>query len=74
VQTQRTGVTFEYTARNTPQQNGKVERKFATLYGRVQSMMNGARFTQSLRQGLWAECAMTATMNENLAISTTKEE
>ena len=29
------GLTFEYTAPGTPQQNGKVERKFATLYGRV---------------------------------------
>eukprot|EP00980_Cylindrotheca_fusiformis_P026527 scaffold16354_cov75-Cylindrotheca_fusiformis.AAC.1 len=25
---------FEYTAPNTPQHNGKVERKFATFYGR----------------------------------------
>ena len=29
------GVKFEFTAPDTPQQNGKVERKFATLYGRV---------------------------------------
>ncbi len=29
------GVTFEFTAPNTPQQNGRVERRFATLYGRV---------------------------------------
>ena len=28
-------VLFEYTAPNIPQQNGKVERKFATLYGCV---------------------------------------
>jgi transposase InsO family protein len=29
------GITFEYTAPGNPQQNGRVERKFATVYGRV---------------------------------------
>ena len=29
------GITFEFTARQTPQQNGRIERKFAMLYGRV---------------------------------------
>jgi hypothetical protein len=33
---------FEFTAPDSPQQNGKVERKFATLYGRVQAMINDA--------------------------------
>ena len=28
-------IIFEYTAMNTPQQNGRVERKFATMYGTV---------------------------------------
>ena len=27
------GLIFEYTAKNTPQHNGKVERKFQTLFG-----------------------------------------
>ena len=29
------GIKFKYTAVDIPQQNGKVERKFATLYGKV---------------------------------------
>jgi transposase InsO family protein len=33
------GVQFEYTAPGTPQQNGKVECKFATLYARVRAML-----------------------------------
>ena len=33
------GVRFEYTSVGTPQQNGRVERKFATRYGWVRSMM-----------------------------------
>ena len=65
-QQQGLGVTFEYTSPNTPQQNGRVERKFATLYGRVRSMMNAARLTGALRTGLWAECARTATNLDNI--------
>jgi len=30
-------ITFELTAPGTPQQNGKVERMFTTLFGRVRS-------------------------------------
>ena len=43
------GIEMEYTAVNTPQQNGRVERKFQTLYGRVRAMLNGARLTKKLR-------------------------
>ena len=35
-------ISFEYTARNTPQQNSKVEKGFETLYGRGKAMLNGA--------------------------------
>ena len=33
------GIQFEYTAPNTPQQNGRVERRFPTLYGRTRAML-----------------------------------
>jgi hypothetical protein len=45
-------IQFEYTALGTPQQNGRVERKFATLHGRVQSMMNRANLPLTIRKGL----------------------
>jgi len=70
------GLHFEFTARQTPQQNGRVERKFATLFGRVRSMLNSAGLTgkhEDLRQGLWAECAETATKMENLAAKVDKD-
>jgi hypothetical protein len=35
---------YEFTAPDSPQQNDKVERKFATLYGRVRVMLNEAGF------------------------------
>ena len=35
-------IKFEYTSPRTPQQNGQIERKFATLYGRVRAMFISA--------------------------------
>ena len=70
------GIVFEYTARNTPQQNGRVERKFATLFNRVRAMLNGAGFTNDyayLRKGLWAEAVAVATKMENVIVTTNKE-
>jgi len=52
---ERLGLYFEYTARKTPQQNGRVERKFATLYGRVRAMLNGAKLPKATRDGLWGK-------------------
>eukprot|EP00980_Cylindrotheca_fusiformis_P022688 scaffold9579_cov84-Cylindrotheca_fusiformis.AAC.1 len=60
---------FEYTAPNTPQHNGKVERKFATFYGRVHAMLNGAGLQGELRDKLWAECGNTATIIDGLMVS-----
>ena len=58
-------VTFEFIAVNTPQQNGRVERRYATLYGRVRGVLNAANLNKTFRCGLWAECARTATILDN---------
>ena len=47
------GISFEYTAPGTPQQNGVVERAFVTVLGRARAMMNHAGFTMAKRQQLW---------------------
>ena len=60
------GIKFEFTAPNTPEQNGRVERKFATLYGRMRAMMSAMP-----KQGtntLWTEAAETATDLDNLIV------
>jgi transposase InsO family protein len=44
-------LTFEYTSPGAPQYNGTVERKFATLYGRVRSMLNAANLSSTLLSG-----------------------
>lgn len=63
------GITFEYTAPGTPQQNGVVERAFATLMGRARAMMNQAGFPKIKREQLWPEAAWTATKLENILVS-----
>ena len=58
---EKRNITFECTARDTPpQQNGKVERAFATLYGRIRAMMNYAGITPEKREKIWTEAAATA--------------
>ena len=53
------GTKFEYTAVGTPQHNSRIERKFATLYGRGRSMVIDAGIKEDLRQKLWAEATKT---------------
>jgi hypothetical protein len=52
-------------APGTPQQNGKVERAFATLYGKTRSMLNSARLTTTFRQGLRASCTSLSVQLKN---------
>ena len=62
-------VQFEYTAPNTPQQNGKSERKFATLKGRIRAMMNWAELDEEFRWKLWAYAAHCATQHDVILTS-----
>jgi hypothetical protein len=63
------GIHFEYTGPGTPQYNGRVERKFATLYGCVRTTLNAARLAKKLREGVWAEAAKMATDLTNLVVT-----
>ena len=57
---------IEFTSPHTPEQNGKVERSFATLWGRTRSILNNAGLEESMREKMWVECAATATILSNL--------
>ena len=57
---------FEFSALGTPQQNGVVERALATLYGRVQAMLNYTNMEGDIRKSLWAECRKTATNTDGI--------
>ncbi len=54
-------IKFEFTSPDTPQQNGRVERKFAILYTYMRSLLNAANLTRDLKNLLWAEAAMHST-------------
>jgi hypothetical protein len=41
-QAQGYGVKFKFSGPRTPQQNGKVKRKFQTFFGRIRAMLNSA--------------------------------
>ncbi len=60
---------FEFMAQKTPQQNGQVNCKFATLFGSVQLMLyldGVVDICKDLCKGLWAECDDTATKRRML--------
>ena len=63
------GLKFEYTAPGTPQQNGRAERKFQTLYGRVRAMLIGSGIQQPLRNSFWAEAVNTATELDGILVA-----
>jgi hypothetical protein len=60
------GIEFEFPGPRTPQRNGKVERKFLTLYGRIRAMLNGAGLEGELRDKIWAECVMNVNYLSNI--------
>ena len=61
-------VKFEYTARNTPQQNSLAEKAFDTLYSRGRAMMNAANIPKILRYSLFREAFKTATFLDGLTM------
>ena len=62
------GLKFEYTAVNTPQQNGRVERKLQTLYGRVRSTLVGSGIQLPDRNHLWPEAANVVTDLDSILV------
>jgi len=60
------GVTVEFTAPYTPQQNGVVERKIVMDCNQALAMLFGARLTESAQALLHAEAKATATKLSNL--------
>ena len=68
VEHEQLGLRFEYTVVSTPQQNGRVERTFQTLYGRVRSMLLDSGFESTLRFSLWVGAGTATTTLEGILI------
>ena len=66
-------VKMEYTATGTPQQNARVERAFATLYGRMRAMFDDAGIGETMKGHLWAEAANMATQIDNVLVKNPKK-
>ena len=67
------GIKFSYTAAGTPQQNGKVERKIATIAGKLRSTLDAAGIEDSFRYGVWGEAVTTITNVEGILESATSK-
>jgi hypothetical protein len=59
-------IQFEFTGRDTPQRNGKVERKIATMTRRMRATLNAAKLTKKYREKLWGEAVMFLEDVENV--------
>ena len=64
-----TQIKFEFVSKNTPQQNGLVERDIATIWGRTRAMMSAARLPTNIRERLWGELFRTAADIINMSAS-----
>jgi len=67
-------IEFQFTPRDSPQFNGKVERKFQTLWSCTRSVMNAAKLDKSTRNGVWAEAARHSTDIDNLLVRASKKD
>ncbi len=63
----RYGIEIEYTAPNTPQQNGVMERGFVIIRQRAVAMMHYLNLDEEEKKLLWAEALPTSTLLTNIA-------
>ena len=62
------GIEFEFTARDTPQQNSLAEVGILTLANRVRAVMHYAHVPLEYRYKLFRDCYATAAMVDGLII------
>jgi hypothetical protein len=68
-------VQFEFTPPGTPQRNGRIERKFATYYGRMRACYEAAKIKDpKIKYGTWAECASTIVKLDNMMTGGNRKE
>jgi hypothetical protein len=58
---QNLGIKFEYSGPRTPGRNGKVDRKFQTLFVRIRAIINDSEIDGEFSDAFWAECSATMT-------------
>jgi hypothetical protein len=73
LQTKRPQILIEFTTKDTPQQNGKLERTIATLWNRTGSMLDAAGLTPVSKCLLWSHAFSMACNIHNISASTSDE-
>ena len=66
----RNNITLEMTAPNTSQQNGVVERSFATELNYIRAMLFQANFTPTMISSLWGMAVMYLEHTKNMSSTT----
>ena len=64
---------FEYTTQGSYQQNSWVKHKFATLFNWICAMINGRKFSSSLRNSAWVKADNTGTLLENNLVTPNRD-
>ena len=67
------GIQFEFTSPHTPQLNGRVDCKFATITSGVRASLNVAQLPTWLRYMLWAESTSHETDLQNILLRQNQE-
>ena len=62
------GITFEFTAPGTPQQNCVAERRIPTLMGRARAMLIQAEIESKYKGDFWCEVISAATKVDNIIV------
>ena len=62
------GITFEFTAPGTPQQNSVAERRIPTLMGRARAMLIQAEIESKYKREFWSEVISSATKLDNIMV------
>ena len=62
------GITFEFTAPGTPQQNSVAERRIPTLMGRATAMLIQAGIESKYKGEFWCEVISTTTKLDNIMV------
>ena len=68
------GITMEYTARSTPEQNSQVEKSIETKYNRTRACMAFAHVPDEVKQFVIRECITQVTNTSNLELLKIKGE
>ena len=70
---EKNNITLEMTTPNTPQQNGVVERSFATELNYIRAMLFQANFTPAMVSSLWGMAVLYLERTKNMSSTSANE-